>query len=41
MEERYFAEADEAMNNYVAMFEATEQVQKPLEISNVFILNWR
>ncbi|PMG69618.1 methyl-accepting chemotaxis protein [Vibrio lentus] len=28
MEERYFAEADEAMNNYVAMFEAQEQVQK-------------
>ncbi|MFL9764504.1 methyl-accepting chemotaxis protein [Vibrio cyclitrophicus] len=28
MEQRYFAEADEAMNNYVAMFEAQEQVQK-------------
>ena len=28
MEERYFAEAGEAMNNYVAMFEAQEQVQK-------------
>ena len=28
MEERYFTEADEAMNNYVAMFEAQEQVQK-------------
>ncbi|MFA0048119.1 methyl-accepting chemotaxis protein [Vibrio sp. 10N.261.51.F11] len=28
MEERYFAEADEAMNNYVAMFETQEQVQK-------------
>ncbi|WP_052879854.1 methyl-accepting chemotaxis protein [Vibrio coralliirubri] len=28
MEERYFAEADEAMSNYVAMFEAQEQVQK-------------
>ncbi|MEZ9866161.1 methyl-accepting chemotaxis protein [Vibrio sp. 10N.261.51.A4] len=28
MEERYFAEADEAMNNYVAMFEAQEHVQK-------------
>ncbi|MCF7487242.1 methyl-accepting chemotaxis protein [Vibrio sp. A2-1] len=28
MEKRYFAEADEAMNNYVAMFEAQEQVQK-------------
>ncbi|KAA8670128.1 methyl-accepting chemotaxis protein [Vibrio gigantis] len=28
MEERYFAEADEAMNNYIAMFEAQEQVQK-------------
>ncbi|TKF66535.1 methyl-accepting chemotaxis protein [Vibrio sp. F13] len=28
MEERYFAEADEAMHNYVAMFEAQEQVQK-------------
>jgi len=28
MEERYFTEADEAMNNYIAMFEAQEQVQK-------------
>ncbi|WP_102402335.1 methyl-accepting chemotaxis protein [Vibrio cyclitrophicus] len=28
MEQRYFAEADEAMNNYVAMFEAQKQVQK-------------
>ena len=28
MEQRYFAEADEAMDNYVAMFEAQEQVQK-------------
>ncbi|MDN3699874.1 methyl-accepting chemotaxis protein [Vibrio artabrorum] len=28
MEARYFAEADEAMNNYAAMFEAQEQVQK-------------
>ena len=28
MEEHYFTEADEAMNNYVAMFEAQEQVQK-------------
>ncbi|MGO2160935.1 methyl-accepting chemotaxis protein [Vibrio toranzoniae] len=28
MEERYFAEAAEAMNNYLAMFEAQEQVQK-------------
>ncbi|MEZ9697767.1 methyl-accepting chemotaxis protein [Vibrio sp. 10N.261.46.E12] len=28
MEERYFTEADEAMNNYVAMFKAQEQVQK-------------
>ncbi|WP_454442307.1 methyl-accepting chemotaxis protein [Vibrio bathopelagicus] len=28
MEERYFTEAAEAMTNYVAMFEAQEQVQK-------------
>ena len=28
MQERYFAEAAEAMNNYLAMFEAQEQVQK-------------
>lgn len=28
LEERYFSEAEEAMNNYVAMFEAQEQVQK-------------
>ena len=28
MEERYFAEAAEAMSNYLAMFEAQEQVQK-------------
>ncbi|WKY57210.1 HAMP domain-containing methyl-accepting chemotaxis protein [Vibrio sp. SNU_ST1] len=28
MEERYFTEAGEAMNNYIAMFEAQEQVQK-------------
>ncbi|TKE97032.1 methyl-accepting chemotaxis protein [Vibrio kanaloae] len=28
MEKRYFAEAAEAMNNYLAMFEAQEQVQK-------------